>query len=440
MREDERDSAVEYVREQAAPVGIGQRQPRFSWKHASVLQDVKQSYRCSSAESAFTGCSGTRVRCSPKSAHVSYAGPPLASSTRYFWRVRVRDNHGQESPWSETAFFETAILDASLAGSLRFSGGRRRCGLLPGDAPARRITLEGETGVGADLGHRPGLYELSVNGTRVGDALFDARLDLVRGRPPVPDLGRHRSPAIRWKTSSAPRSAPAGTRATSWVAEARACTARVPPCSCRCTCAQRTARRGCSAPTGNGKRRKGPSCTRSCTTERPTTRDWKRRGWEPRGSTTVHGSPPWRWTATCRCSSPRKGRRCDGRRRCPPAALITTPKGERVLDFGQNLAGWVRFTVRGKAGQKVVLRHAEILDAAGNFYTANMRSAKVRVEYVLRGVGQEVFEPHFTFQGFRYVMIEEYPGEPSIDSFQAVVSAFRPGAHRYIRVLARAPG
>ena len=69
----------------------------------------------------------------------------------------------------------------------------------------------------------------------------------------------------------------------------------------------------------------------------------------------------------------------------------------------------------------VVLKHAEVLDAEGNFYTENLRSAKNRIEYILKGEGMETFEPHFTFQGFRYVLIEEYPGNVDIENFEAVV-------------------
>lgn len=101
-------------------------------------------------------------------------------------------------------------------------------------------------------------------------------------------------------------------------------------------------------------------------------------------------------------------------------SMFVTPKGECVIDFGQNMAGWVKFSVKGKSGDKVILKHAEVLDSEGNFYTDNLRGAKARVEYILKGEAVETFEPHFTFQGFRYVMIEEYPGEPLIDSFEAI--------------------
>lgn len=101
--------------------------------------------------------------------------------------------------------------------------------------------------------------------------------------------------------------------------------------------------------------------------------------------------------------------------------IIMTPQGERVIDFGQNLSGWVEFRVSGRAGDKVILRHFEVFDAAGNVYLDNLRSAKQRVEYTLKGDSEEIYHPHFTWQGFRYVKIEEYPGEVALDNFTAIV-------------------
>ncbi|MBV7404054.1 glycoside hydrolase family 78 protein [Enterobacter sp. ENT03] len=104
-----------------------------------------------------------------------------------------------------------------------------------------------------------------------------------------------------------------------------------------------------------------------------------------------------------------------------PKAIFTTPAGDTVIDFGQNLSGWVEFTVSGQPGDNVVLRHFETLDAQGNVYLDNLRSAKQRVEYTLKGGDRETFHPHFTFQGFRYVKVEHYPGQVNADDFQAIV-------------------
>ena len=75
----------------------------------------------------------------------------------------------------------------------------------------------------------------------------------------------------------------------------------------------------------------------------------------------------------------------------------------------------------GPAGTTVTLRHAEVLDKEGNFYTANLRSAKQTNRYTLKGGGEEVFEPQFTFQGFRYVAVDGFPGEPTLDALTGVV-------------------
>src|SRR5690606_6552416 len=65
--------------------------------------------------------------------------------------------------------------------------------------------------------------------------------------------------------------------------------------------------------------------------------------------------------------------------------LITTPAGEKVIDFGQNLVGWVQVKIKGNAGDSLVISHAEVLDKAGNFYTENLRSARAQAKYFLKG-------------------------------------------------------
>ena len=104
-----------------------------------------------------------------------------------------------------------------------------------------------------------------------------------------------------------------------------------------------------------------------------------------------------------------------------PAELIITPKGERVLDFGQNMTGYVSLKIKGNRGERVVLSHGEVLDKDGNFYNANYRSAKNLLSFVLSGE-DDFFKPEFSFQGFRYVRIDEYPDrEIDVNGFRAIV-------------------
>jgi alpha-L-rhamnosidase len=87
------------------------------------------------------------------------------------------------------------------------------------------------------------------------------------------------------------------------------------------------------------------------------------------------------------------------------------------------MVGWVQMQVRGPAGTTITLRHAEVLDQQGNLYTENLRAADQITRYTLKGLpdADELFEPHFTFQGFRYVAVEGFPGEPEPGNFTAVV-------------------
>ncbi|HEY2648668.1 MAG TPA: family 78 glycoside hydrolase catalytic domain, partial [Puia sp.] len=103
-----------------------------------------------------------------------------------------------------------------------------------------------------------------------------------------------------------------------------------------------------------------------------------------------------------------------------PLRIFKTPKGEQVIDFGQNMVGWARFRVHGNAGDEMTIDHAEVLDKNGNFYTDNLRAAKSRDTYILNGRGEEFFEPHFTFHGFRYLRVKGFPGEMKPEDISAV--------------------
>ncbi len=100
--------------------------------------------------------------------------------------------------------------------------------------------------------------------------------------------------------------------------------------------------------------------------------------------------------------------------------VCTTPAGETVIDFGQEVTGYVEFTVNADAGEEVSFLHAEVLDKNGNFYNENYRSAKAKVTYVCRD-GLQTYHPRLTFFGFRYIKLVSWPGEAKAEDFTAVV-------------------
>ena len=100
--------------------------------------------------------------------------------------------------------------------------------------------------------------------------------------------------------------------------------------------------------------------------------------------------------------------------------LIVTPKGERLVDFGQIVTGVVEVHVKGEKGQKIVLHHAEVLDKDGNFYPETLRQAKSIDTFICNGE-EQIFRPHFTFHGFRYISVEGME-EFTADQFFACVT------------------
>ncbi|MFO7973027.1 MAG: family 78 glycoside hydrolase catalytic domain [Candidatus Hydrogenedentota bacterium] len=114
----------------------------------------------------------------------------------------------------------------------------------------------------------------------------------------------------------------------------------------------------------------------------------------------------------------------------PPIRVIETRKpqsinevepGVFIYDMGQNMVGWCRLKVQGPKGTEVRLRHAETVKDDGTLYMANLRGAKCEDTYILKGGGEEVYEPRFTYHGFRYVEITGYPGTPGLDAIEGCV-------------------
>ena len=120
---------------------------------------------------------------------------------------------------------------------------------------------------------------------------------------------------------------------------------------------------------------------------------------------------------------PQQGEIICEQERVAAVSIFTTTVGEYVVDFGQEITGYVETALSAAAGEKVSLSFAEVLDKDGNFYTANYRSAKCRYEYTCTD-GEQAYKPHFTFYGFRYLRIDAFPGGPAEaqpENFTAIV-------------------
>lgn len=107
---------------------------------------------------------------------------------------------------------------------------------------------------------------------------------------------------------------------------------------------------------------------------------------------------------------PQQGEKIVEQERILPFSIFKTPKGETVIDFGQNLTGYFEIYADAKKGEIIDLSFAEVLDKDGNFYTENYRSAKCEFKYICKD-GKQTYKPRHTFYGFRYIRVNSFGGD-----------------------------
>lgn len=117
---------------------------------------------------------------------------------------------------------------------------------------------------------------------------------------------------------------------------------------------------------------------------------------------------------------PQEGEKIVEHERMPALQVIKTPAGETVIDFGQNMTGYVEFRIKGTPGAQATISHGETLDRDGNFYNANYRSADAQIKFICDGE-EHIYKSALTFFGFRYIRLENWPDEIKKENFTAVV-------------------
>jgi alpha-L-rhamnosidase len=412
---------------QQNPIGIDVRVPRLSWRLHAVRRGTMQSaYELRVAnDSASLGrapsWSSGKVT-SPASILRPYGGPAVRSGARYYWQVRVWDDAGRESPWSAPAFWEMGLLDrAEWTGrwitpdlnedTAKFNPSpmlRRDFTLAPGVASARLYVTS------------HGLNAVELNGQPVGDRLF---------RPGWTSYDK-RLQYDTYDVTSLVRSGPNAIGATlgdGWYRGRLGFEGKRNTYGTRLgllaqlVVRYRDGRTQVVATDEQWKASTGPILMSDIYDGETYDARLEKAGWSRPG----YDDRSWRGVRQIDGGSAPLiapvGPPVRRMQEVKPARIVTASAGQAVFDVGQNVVGWVRLKVSGPAGSTIRVKHAEVLDKSGNLYTENLRGAAQTVQYTLKGAGVEVFEPHFTFQGFRYVAIEGFPGTPTLDAITAVV-------------------
>ncbi len=416
------------------PLDIGTIIPRLSWKIRSSGRSVLQAayeIRVSTNPKDFS--SGRFSVWNPgkvvsdQSAYIPFSGKELKSGQRYYWQVRVWDNKGNKSPWSELNFWEMGLLHTDdwkakwIFAQQERSKGEKTSPMFRKEFNISRRIRRARLYITSH-----GLYEACINGRRVGNDYFTPGWTSYHKRLQyqvydVTALLQPGSNAIGvtlgegWFAGRLAGGIMYGNRlALLSQLEIEYDNGQVE--RILSDDSWKTFRQG---PVRISELYNGETYDARKDVKGWSLPGFNQAGWENAQSDSISGSD----NLVTSAAPPVKKQEI-----IKPVQLIITPKNEKVIDFGQNLTGWVKFRVRGRAGDSIVISHAEVLDKQGNFYTENLRSAHQQIVYYLKGGGVEEYEPHFTFQGFRYIKIEGARDGINKDNIEAVVlhSAMEP--------------
>jgi alpha-L-rhamnosidase len=456
------------VEMRVAPEGLDDPRPRLSWRLESAARaQVQSAYRILAAagEAALAADTGdlwdTGKVEAGESMHVPYAGRPLASRQRVHWKVKVWDGAGRESAWSAPARWSMGLLRPEdwTAQWIAFKDDSpvhadRKTLHLP---PARHYRKEFAAGkpVKRATVHASalGIYELEINGRRVGDAWF------TPGWADYAKRGYYNTADVTALVAPGPNCLGAAV-ADGWYAgylgyallcgygphkAGRALYGKTPALLAQLEIEYAdgtTATVGTDATwkvTGAGPIREADFLMGESYDARREMPGWSRpgfdaKGWEDAVPAAANGS------VTAPFSDPSGTRPVElGFRKPPrlqayvappirvtqevPAQRVTGAKpGVYIFDLGQNIAGVVRLKVKGPAGTALTIRHGEMLHPDGRLMTENLRKARATDTYILRGdPAGETWSPRFTYHGFQFVEIAGLPGNPGLDAVTGLV-------------------
>ena len=388
------------------PVGIDVKQPRFTWQLASDQRNILQTaYEITVNQGKAPVWKSGRVM-SDQSVHVPYAGSALQSGKKYTWQVRVWDNKGKASPWSEAASFQMAFLNLSdwkakwiEVDFIEDSINR------PSQYFRKKFSANKKISSATAYITAHGLYEAHINGKRVGDyyltpgwtsyknrlqyQVYDVTNLLQTGNNAIGVItgnGWYRG-FIAWSGNKNAYGRTTGILLQLDITYADGSTESV---------------------VSDNTWKSSTGSIRSSEIYHGETIDAReeKAGWSTPGYNDASWSGVKIQDYNNNILVATYNEQVKKQETFKPVKIFTTPKGEKVIDFGQNLVGWVLVKATGNAGDKIVIKHAEVLDKQGNFYIDNLRAANATATYYLSGKGEDVFETHFTFYGFRYIKIE----------------------------------
>jgi len=406
------------------PVGIDIQKPRLSWQMSSVEENILQTaYEIKVTDQTAKGkviwTSGKVT--SSQSVNVTYEGPALKSMQRVYWQVRIWDNKNKATGWSIPAYWEMGILEPESwkASWITMESEKDTAQSKPAQFFRKDFTSGKKVKTARIYVTSLGLYQLFLNGQKVSTDLFTPGWTSYKNR--IQYQTYDVTAMIQQKNSLGAIVGDGWYRGNigwgnqnGYYGSKLALLAQL----------QLNYTDGTSETIGSDaswKVTRGPIIFSDIYNGESYDARKELTGWANAGFNDAQWGKVSVLDQSKKILVAPQGVVVKAIQEIKPLKLFTTPKGETVFDMGQNMVGWVKLRIQGKKGDQIILKFAEVLDKEGNFYTANLRSAKATDVYILKGEGEEIYEPYFTFHGFRFVMIEGLSAQPSLDLITGVV-------------------
>ncbi len=417
------------------PLGVDIINPRFSWILESEQRGVKQTayqiFVASSSENlnldkADIWNSGKVF--SDKSIQIYYNGKSLNSNKKYFWKVKVWDQDGKPHN-SKIAFWTTGLFKES-DWRAKWIGLNKAIGDDDPDAPHRilsarmlRYEFEVDKKIKSAIVFISGLglYELYLNGEKIGDQVlvpalteynkrtfyntFDVTKNLQANKNAIGVIlgnGRYFAPRSNEPTKTRTYGYPKVICQLEIVYEDGSTTRVVSDESWKLTT--------------NGPIRKNNEYDGEYYDARLELSGWDKINYDDSD-----------WIQAELVDKPgdllvaQPNESIKIMEEVNPISIDEIKPGTFIFDMGQNMVGWVELFVNGKRGDKVTLRFAERLNEDGSLFLDNIRGAEVTDTYILKGDKKEQWEPRFTYHGFRFVEMIGYPGTPTLSTIKGKV-------------------
>ncbi len=394
------------IENQQNPIGIGVSHPRFSWKMSSINRNESQSaYAIQVLEGKKSVWNSGKV-VSSTSLFVPYAGEGLKSNTKYNCKIQVWNANGKASKEATTSF-TTALLNQQDWKAKWISSG------LPADTVNGRVPFfanqffikKSVSSVRAFVTAK-GAYEAQINGSRVGDSYLN---------PGWTSYNKH----LQYQVYDLTNQVKKGTNEIQVQLGSGWYRTRLGWMNNQNFYGSQTAllwQLEISYQDGTKESIISDKNWQTGYTSILSSEIYDGEHIDTRIKSKII-SNAIEVTGNYTALEAQKNEPIKKQETLSVKRVLTSPKGYKILDFGQNIVGWVKINVKGKLGQKLVLRHVEMLDKKGEPYFENLRSAKALASYELNGE-QQTIEPHFTFFGFRYVQVEGIEVNPG--DYQAI--------------------